>query len=265
MPFANLSDNPEYLYLADGLTDDLITDLARISDLFVIAYNSVGNYRGREDAVRNTGRELGVRYVMQGSLRRLDQKLRVNVALIDTSTGGHLWADRYDTGYEDLFTLEDDIVNSIARKLALKVTASQQASIDERETTSIAAYDAYRRGWANALRKTPDGLAEALKLFKQAVTIDPDYARAQAALGLVYWNAWIWGWEVERRRDLGDGADAGGGACEAGAAPADGDRLPARLADQPLRPHATTRRGVSPSWPSISTRRTPAARWRWPR
>ena len=195
MPFANLSDNPEYLYLADGLTDDLITDLARISDLFVIAYNSVGNYRGREDAVRNAGRELGVRYVMQGSLRRFDQKLRVNVALIDTTTGGHLWADRYDTGYEELFSLEDDIVNSIASKLALKVTASQQASIDERETTSIAAYDAYRRGWANALRKTPDGLAEALKLFRQAVTIDPDYARAQAALGLVYWNAWIWGWE----------------------------------------------------------------------
>ncbi len=195
MPFANLSDNPEYLYLADGLTDDLITDLARISDLFVIAYNSVGNYRGREDAVRTAGRELGVRYVMQGSLRRLDQKLRVNVSLIDTLSGGHVWADRYDTGYEDLFDLEDDIVNSVARKLALKISASQQAGIDARETTSIAAYDAYRRGWANALRKTPDGLAEALKLFKQAVTIDPDYARAQAAIGLVYWNSWIWGWE----------------------------------------------------------------------
>ena len=215
--------------------------------------------------MRNAGRELGVRYVMQGSLRRLDQKLRVNVALIDTTTGGHLWADRYDTGYEDLFTPRGR--HRQQRRPQAGAQGDRQPAGRHRRsvrpprsppTTPIAA-----AGPMHCARP-PTGLAEALKLFRQAVTIDPDYARAQAAIGLVYWNAWIWGWESS----VGETWETAPMRAEEHAKLA--LRRPTATAYQlasqiNLYARSTTRRGVSPSWPSTSTPRTPAARWRWPR
>ena len=193
---------------------------------------------------------------MQGSLRRLDQKLRVNVAWIDTTTAAISAADRYDTGYEELFSLEDDIVNSIASKLALKVTASQQASIDERETTSIAAYDAYRRGWANALRKTPGRAGRGPETVQAGGDhrsgLCPRAGGARARL----LECLDLGLGVQRRRDVGNGPDAGRRSMRSWRCA--GRRRPPT--NSPRRstsmPASTTRRGVSPSWPSTWTRRT---------
>jgi TolB-like protein len=196
IPFLDLSSGQDDAYLADGFTEDLIADLAKIQALSIVAYNSVDGYRHREDAAREAARDLKVRYVLLGSLRRLNDELRVNATLVDTATGGHLWAKRYDATYAGIFDLQDSIVASIVGALALRVTSAEKSRIDERETPSVAAYDAYRRGWAHTLRKTPDGLAAALRLFRQAVAVDPDYSRAYAAIGLVYWNSWIWGWEA---------------------------------------------------------------------
>jgi TolB-like protein/class 3 adenylate cyclase len=196
IPFLSLSSGQDHAYLANGFTEDLIADLAKIHALSIVAYNSVDGYRDREDAAGAAARDLKVRYVLLGSLRRLNDKLRVSATLVDTATGGHLWAERFDANYAKIFDLQHRIVANIAGALALRVTSAERSRIDERDTRSVAAYDAYRRGWAHSLRKTPDGLTAALGLFRQAVAIDPDYSRAYAAIGLVYWNSWIWGWEA---------------------------------------------------------------------
>ena len=197
LPFTNLSDDSEQDYFADGMTEDLITDLSKISGLFVISRNSVFTYKGRAVKISEVARELAVRYVMEGSVRRAGNQVRVNAQLIDASTGGHVWAERYDGSYDDVFALQDRITGKIVTTLAVRLTQGEQERIGFRETGSTEAYDVFLKGWEQYLRQTPESYRRAIILFKRAAELDPGYSRAYAAISLTFWQAWKSYWHVE--------------------------------------------------------------------
>ena len=189
LPFVNLGSDPEQEYFSDGITDDLITDLSKISGLFVIARNSVFTYKGKPVKIQQVAEELSVRYVLEGSVRRAGEKLRVNAQLIDATKGHHLWAERYDGHIGDVFELQDEITRKIVAALAVKLTTSEQENVEQRHTDNIAAYDAFLQGLAHYVRRTPDDFAEAVRYFTKATDLDPDYSRAYAMLALTYWES----------------------------------------------------------------------------
>ena len=194
LPFDNLSDDPEQEYFSDGMTDDLITDLSKISGLFVITRNSVFQYKGKPVDVKRISSELGVRYVLEGSVRRAAGKVRINAQLIDATTGGHLWAERYDGKLDDVFALQDKITGKIVAALAVKLTAGEEVYVGHKETSNIAAYDSFLQGWAHYVRCTPDDYAKAIPYFEKAVELDPHYGRAHAALASIYWESFYRLW-----------------------------------------------------------------------
>jgi TolB-like protein/class 3 adenylate cyclase/Flp pilus assembly protein TadD len=187
LPFANMSDDPKQEYFSDGMTDDLITDLSKISGLFVIARNSAFQYKGKSVDVKKISRELGVRYVLEGSVRRIEDKVRINAQLIDATTGGHLWAERYDGVMDNIFDLQDKITQKIVSALALKLTAAELEHTKSKDTENVEAYDAFLKGWEHYQRFTPEDFSDAISHFKRAIELDPNYGRAYAALALTYW------------------------------------------------------------------------------
>ncbi len=189
LPFENLSRNPEQEYFADGMTDDLITDLSKISGLFVIARNSAFTYKGKPVKIRQVAEDLGVRYVLEGSVRKADNRVRINAQLIDATTGGHLWAERYDGEMGDVLTLQDRITGKIVAALAVKLKAGEKEQIARKYTDNVAAYDAFLQGRAHYVRCTPDDFAKAVRYFKKAIELDPNYGRCHAALALTYWES----------------------------------------------------------------------------
>ncbi len=190
LPFANMSGDPEQAYFADGMTDDLITDLSQVSGLFVISRNSVFAYKGKIIDPGKVAQDLGVRYVLEGSVQRAGDRIRINAQLIDTESGGHVWADRYDGSHSDVFTLQDRVTRSITDALALRLAEGERQLMIQQETKSTAAYDAFLRGWEHFRQATPEDYSAAIPYFQQAVKLDPDYGRAHAALALVrYWRA----------------------------------------------------------------------------
>lgn len=188
LPFANLSNDPKQEYFSDGITDDLITDLSKVSGLFVISRNSSFTYKGQAVKVQDVAQELGVHYVLEGSVRRVGDRVRINAQLIDATTGGHLWAERYDGALADVFTLQDKVTANIVSALKVKLTAQEQAVAAGRDTPNVAAYDTFLRGWEHLLRKTPADAAKAVEFFEQAVELDPNFSRAYAALAQTYWD-----------------------------------------------------------------------------
>jgi len=188
LPFRNLSDDPTQEYFSDGLTDDLITDLSKISQLFVIARNSVFAYKNKSVKISQVAEELGVRYVLEGSVRRDQNQVRINAQLIDATTGGHLWAERYDGMMENIFVLQDKITQHIVAALQVMLTAAEAKLAASRETGDPAAYDAFLKGRAHYRRKTPEDFAKAIPYLDEAVERDPNYSRAYAALAAVYWE-----------------------------------------------------------------------------
>jgi TolB-like protein/Flp pilus assembly protein TadD len=192
LPFANLSDDPSQDYFADGMTEDLITDLSKVSGLFVIARNSVFTYKGKPVKVRQVAEELGVRYVLEGSVRRAGDEVRINAQLIDATTGGHLWAERYDGSLADVFALQDKVTGEIVDALALELTAG--ASAKPKGTDNAVAYDAFLKGWEHYRLDTPEQYAKALRFFEEATELDPGYDRAWAAMASVYWKAYRQDW-----------------------------------------------------------------------
>jgi adenylate cyclase len=194
LPFTNISEDPKQDYFADGMTEDLITDLSKISELFVIARNSVFTYKGKPVKVDQISRELGVRYVLEGSVRKADDRVRINAQLIDATTGGHLWAERYDGTLSDIFSLQDKVTQKIVTALAVKLTAGEEEQITHKGTDNIAAYDAFLQGWQHYRRITLDDLAQAVTHLKKAIELDPDYGRAHAALAGAYWLSYRRGW-----------------------------------------------------------------------
>ena len=197
LPFNNMSDDPQQEYFVDGMTEDLITDLSNLSGLFVIARNSVFAYKDKVVKVRKVAKELGVRYVMEGSVRRVGNEVRINAQLIDATTGGHLWAKRYDGSVDDVFALQDDVTQRIVAALAVELTGEEVAQRDRKDAVNTAAYDAFLQGWAYYKLGTRADLAKAKPFFEEAIRLDPGYARAQAALATIYWDAFSNDWTFE--------------------------------------------------------------------
>jgi TolB-like protein/class 3 adenylate cyclase len=197
LPFDNMSDDPKQEYFSDGITEDLITDLSKISGLFVIARNSTFTYKGKPVRVQQVAEDLGVRYVLEGSVRKAGEKVRINAQLIDATTGHHLWAERYDGNLGDIFALQDRFTQKIVAALAVQLTADDQSLLAHKGTNNIEAYDAYLRGWEHQRQNTREDLAKAVEYFKKATELDPDYARAHAALAFAYWNIIVRHWAVE--------------------------------------------------------------------
>ena len=195
LPFVDLGGEANSELIVEGVFDDLITDLSKLSELNVLAANSVSAYRGRDIAPLAVAKDLSVRYVLEGSVRRIAEDLRINVRLIDSREGENAWAQSYEGPVTDVFKFQDNMVENIVSSLAIKVSETERGRVLARETASVPAYEAFRRGQAALLLKTPENLPVALAAFREAITIDPRYSQAYAGMGQVYWNAWVWGWE----------------------------------------------------------------------
>jgi TolB-like protein/lipopolysaccharide biosynthesis regulator YciM len=197
LPFVNMSGDPQQEYFSDGITDDLITDLSKISGLFVIARNSTFTYKGKSVKAPQIAKELGVRYVLEGSVRKAGEKFRINAQLIDATTGHHLWAERYDGNLGDIFDLQDRFTQKIASALAVKLTADDESLLARKGTDNIEAYDAYLQGLEHQHRDTRDNLVKAVSSFKRAIELDPEYPEAHAALSLAYQHIVGRAWEED--------------------------------------------------------------------
>jgi adenylate cyclase len=194
LPFTNMSNDSEQDYFSDGITEDITSDLSKISSLFVIARNSAFTYKGKATKVQDISREMGVRYVLEGSVRKADNQVRITTQLIDGATGGSLWSERYDRSFKDIFALQDEIVQKIVTTLKLQLTLWEQGVLVRKSTDSIEAYDFFLRGLEYQFHFTKEENVQARQMFEKAIELDPRYARAYATLGLVHWLAWIWQW-----------------------------------------------------------------------
>ncbi len=194
LPFVNLSRDPEQEYFSDGITIDIITDLSKFHDLFVISSTSVLPYKDKAVTVKDVSRELGVRYVLEGSVQKLGERVRINTQLTDGDTGQHLWAERYDEAVADIFDLQEKITRLIARTLAVRLTEIEQKRAFAKPTDDLKAYDFVLRGRALLRRQGRAENFEARKLFKQAVELDPSYASAHAGIGWTFLYAVLYGW-----------------------------------------------------------------------
>jgi adenylate cyclase len=192
LPFSNLSGDPQQEYFSDGITDDLVTDLSRVPGLFVIDRSSTFAYKGKPAKVQEVGRELGVKYVLEGSARKTADRVRINVQLVDASTGNQVWTQRYDRQLHDIFALQDEIVQSLAATLHLQLTVLQRGWFLPQRTKNLEAYDYFLRGFESLLSPTPDGLAKGRKMFERSVELDPGYADAYGALAVSYFLGSIW-------------------------------------------------------------------------
>jgi adenylate cyclase len=195
LPFVNLSGDPQQEYFSDGITADIITELSRFSDLAVIARNSTFQYKGRAVDVRRIGRELGVRYVLEGDIRRGGDRVRINAQLIDATTGAHCWAERYDRELSDVFAVQDEVTRTIVAILAAHVNKAEAERTLLKPPASWEAYDYYLRGAEAFARQlmaeTMVSPGEARKLLEQSLTIDPGYARAYGVLSWTYVHTYL--------------------------------------------------------------------------
>jgi adenylate cyclase len=194
LPFDNLSRDPEQEYFSDGLTEDLITDLSQLSGLFVTSRHAVIQYKGRPIPPRQVATDLGVGYVLEGSVRRAGNRLRINAQLIDAATGFHLWAQRYDRDFEDIFALQDAIVHTIVAALDLRLTARERAVIERRYTDNIEAYDLFLQAREGFFRRTREGAAQGRTSLERAIALDSKFAAAHALLAEICRSEWWYGW-----------------------------------------------------------------------
>jgi adenylate cyclase len=188
LPFTNMSGDPEQEYFSDGISEDIITDLSKIAGLTVIARNSSFTYKGRAVDIRTIGRELGVNSVLEGSIRRAGQRVRITAQLIDAASGSHLWADRYDRDLTDIFEVQDDVTHRIVDALKVTLSPAEKERLADIDTSNIQAYDCFLRGREMLLGKEKNRktFEEAIKYFKEALEHDPNYSQAYACLGFAY-------------------------------------------------------------------------------
>jgi adenylate cyclase len=187
MPFTNMSNDPSHEFFADGMTEDLTTALSRIGELFVISRNSTFVYKGKPHRLETVARELGVRYVLEGSIRASGSKVRVTAQLIDGLSGNHVWAERYDGNLDDVFAVQDEITRNIALALQIKLTFGEFARLWEGQTKDLRAWEKMVVGRNLFLRFTPADTYEAQRILEEALRIDPRYTGAMVQLGLAYW------------------------------------------------------------------------------
>jgi len=197
LPFTNMSGDPEQEYFSDGITEDIITTLSKVPRLFVIARNSTFTYKGKPVRVQQVAEELGVRYVLEGSVRKAEERVRITAQLIDATRGHHLWAEKYDRDLRDIFALQDEVTRKIVRALVVKLTKDEQQLLVDKRTDNLEAYDHVLRGIDHFLRMTGEENAEARQMFKHALDLDPDYAVAYSWLGWTYWMEWSFEWSQD--------------------------------------------------------------------
>ncbi len=211
LPFTNLSQDPAQEYFSDGVTEDVITGLSQVSGLFVIARNSVFTYKGKAVKVGDVGRELGVRYILEGGVQRAGSRVRITAQLVGAATGYHIWAERYDREVRDIFALQDEVTQQIVGALAVKLTEAERGRIGRIPTGDPDAYDIVLQGRTQLNRTTRDANAEARRLFVKALDLDPEYARAYVGLGWAHLHSWQFLWStdpesLERARELAERA-----------------------------------------------------------
>ena len=201
LPFQNMSVDPEQEYFADGIVEEIITALSRMRWLFVIARNSSFTYKGRAVGVKQIARELGVRYLLEGSVRKAGNKIRITGQLIDCATSAHLWANRFEGALGDIFDLQDQVTASVVGAIAPKLEQAEIERSRRKPTESLDAYDYYLRGMAAFNRWTPEGNIEALSMFQRAIELDPQFASAYGFAVRCYNQRKANGWPSDRRRD----------------------------------------------------------------
>ena len=204
LPFDNMSGDREQEYFADGMVEEIITALSRFRQLFVIARNSTFTYKGQAVDVKQVGRELGVRYVLEGSVRRSDNRVRIAAQLIDATTATHLWADRFDRAIENIFDLQDRLTASVVGAVAPQLQQAEIERAKRKPTESLDAYDLFFRGMANLYQWTLEGTNEALRLFHRAVELDPDFASAYGMAAYCYSWRKVNGWTVNYEQEMGE-------------------------------------------------------------
>jgi TolB-like protein len=194
LAFQNMSGDAEQEYFADGIVEDIITALTQFRQIFVIARNSSFAYKGRAVDVKQVGRELGVRYVLEGSVRKVANRVRITGQLIDSATGTHLWADRFDGALEDIFDLQDQVTVNVVSAIAPKLEQVEIDRAKRKPTESLDAYDYYLRGTASLQEVTEDSIREALRLFYQAIVLDPEFSSAYGMAAWCYVLRKVNGW-----------------------------------------------------------------------
>ncbi len=188
LPFDNMSSDQEQEYFVDGITEDLTTDLAKMPGLFVIARNSAFTYKGRAVTHGQVAEELGVKYIVEGSVRRVGDRIRINAQFIDALSGHHVWAERYDGSLTDVFALQDSVVEQIVSALAINLPGTELAMTLIGGTDNPQAYMAALQGWDHYHRQSPEDAKNAVSFFEKATELDPGYSRAYAGLGRSYWD-----------------------------------------------------------------------------
>jgi len=204
LPFTNMSGDPEQEYFVDGMAEDIITALSRMRWLFVIARNSSFTYKGRAVDLKQVGRELGVRYVLEGSVRKASNRVRITGQLIDTATGAHLWADRFDGGLGDVFDLQDQVTTNVVGAIAPTLERAEIERAKRKPTESLGAYDHFLRAMASVHQWTSDANDEALRMFRKAFELDPDFASAYGMAAWCYTWRSINRWMIDRARETAE-------------------------------------------------------------
>ncbi len=194
LPFEDLSDDKSQEYFTDGITEDLATDLAKISELFVVAPHTSFSYKGQSYQIQDVANELGVKYVLDGSVRRSGDRLRLTAQLIDSTSGSPVWADKFNGELQDVFAVQDEFVMKIVEALALQLTTGERSNIERQDTSEISAREAFQQGWELYSQFTEADSIKAVKFFEKAVELDPKYGRAYGALALVHQRNGIFRW-----------------------------------------------------------------------
>jgi adenylate cyclase len=204
LPFQNLTGDADQEYFVDGMVEEITTAIARLPWLFVIARNSAFTYKGKPVDVKQVAQELGVRYLLEGSVRKAGNRVRITGQLIDTTTGSHIWADRFDGAIDDIFELQDQVASSVAGAIEPKLRQSEIERASRKPTANLSSYDLYLRALAQSYRYTDEGFAEAVALARQALAIDPSYAPAGALVGRCRTLERLQGWGALSAEDIGE-------------------------------------------------------------
>jgi TolB-like protein len=209
LPFQSLSDDPEQQYFADGVVDEIITALSRFAGLFVISRNSSFTYKGRSVDVKQVGSELGVRYVLEGTVPRGGSRVRITGQLIDASTGAHLWADRFEGASEDIFDLQDQVTTSVVAAIAPRLERAEIERARRKPTGSLDAYDYYLRGLEHHNQNTRESIGQAMRLYARAIELDPSFAAPYAGSAHCHVLRQASRWMTDRETEAGETAPAG--------------------------------------------------------
>jgi adenylate cyclase len=202
LPFNNLSEDPKQEYFSDGMTEEIITALSKVPSLFVIARNSTFSYKGKPVNIRQVAEELGVRYVLEGSVRRSGDRVRVTAQLIDAIKGHHLWAERYERELKDTFALQDEITGNILSALAVKLTRGEQATIRPKGTDNLDAYLKELQSVWYSQRMTKEGIYRSRQLAEEAMALDPEYASPYLSLAIYHIQEVFFGWSKSRKESV---------------------------------------------------------------